>query len=117
MSRPIHIVSTSLILAAAALGGCSNYGTAPAASSGAAGTPSASAPPTPPATGQCTAQPAQGAVGQNSTSTVVETARARSGAQIARILRPGQMITKEFNAQRLNLEVDATGRIVAVNCG
>ncbi len=32
-------------------------------------------------------------------------------------LRPGQIITKEFNAQRLNLEVDANGRIVAVRCG
>ncbi|HNM41681.1 MAG TPA: I78 family peptidase inhibitor, partial [Giesbergeria sp.] len=29
----------------------------------------------------------------------------------------GQMVTKEFDAQRLNLEVDANGRIVAVRCG
>jgi hypothetical protein len=36
---------------------------------------------------------------------------------MARILRPGQMITKEFNAQRLILEVDGSGRIVAVRCG
>ncbi len=36
---------------------------------------------------------------------------------MARILRPGQMVTKEYNAQRLNLEVDANGRIVAVRCG
>jgi len=27
------------------------------------------------------------------------------------------MTTKEFNAERLNLEVDATGRILAVRCG
>ena len=54
---------------------------------------------------------------QNSTASVVELARVRSGAQMARVLRPGQIITKEFNAQRLNLEVDANGRIVAVRCG
>ena len=48
---------------------------------------------------------------------VVEAARVQSGAMMARILRPGQMITKEFDAQRLNLEVDANGRIVAVRCG
>ena len=47
----------------------------------------------------------------------MESARARSGAQMARILRPGQMVTKEFNAQRLNLEVDGSGRIVAARCG
>ncbi|WP_119965541.1 I78 family peptidase inhibitor [Simplicispira lacusdiani] len=67
--------------------------------------------------GTCDAKPAQSAVGQNSTAKVVEAARVRSGAMIARILRPGQMITKEFDAQRLNLEVDANGRIVAVRCG
>lgn len=65
----------------------------------------------------CNAQPAQFAVGQSSTANVMESARARSGAQMARILRPGQITTKEFNAQRLNLEVDATGRIIAVRCG
>jgi len=67
--------------------------------------------------GTCDAKPAQSAVGQNSTAKVVEAARVRSGAMMARILRPGQMITKEFDAQRLNLEVDANGRIVAVRCG
>lgn len=67
--------------------------------------------------GTCDAGPAQSAVGQSSTAKVVEAARVRSGARMARILRPGQMITKEFDAQRLNLEVDANGRIVAVRCG
>lgn len=47
----------------------------------------------------------------------MESARARSGAQMARILRPGQMVTKEFDAQRRNLEVDGSGRIVAARCG
>lgn len=65
----------------------------------------------------CNAQPAQSVVGQNSTATVVEAARARSGARLARILRPGQIITKEFDTQRLNLDVDANGRILAVRCG
>ncbi|MBU0891762.1 MAG: proteinase inhibitor I78 [Gammaproteobacteria bacterium] len=92
--------------------GCTGYGQAPA--SPPASSPSATAPaPAAP----CNAQPAQSAVGQNSTASVMESARVRSGAQMARILRPGQMITKEFNAQRLNLEVDANGRILAVRCG
>lgn len=90
--------------------GCANHGQTAAPS----GSPAAAAPS---ATGLCNAQPAQSAVGQNSTASVMESARVRSGAQMARILRPGQMITKEFDAQRLNLEVDGNGRILAVRCG
>ncbi|MBV7431019.1 proteinase inhibitor I78 [Acidovorax sp. sif1233] len=101
---------------AAAMTGCSGYGQTPAPSSS-SGSGSATPPPAAPPAAVCNAQPAQFAVGQNSTSSVMESARARSGAQLARILRPGQMITKEFDAQRLNLEVDANGRIIAVRCG
>ena len=92
--------------------GCAGYGQAPASTP--ASSPGATAPPP---SAPCNAQPAQSAVGQSSTASVMESARVRSGAQMARILRPGQMITKEFNAQRLNLEVDANGRILAVRCG
>lgn len=106
-----------------ALTGCAGYGQAPApgASSPAPATPPAASgvvvPEQPAMAPPCNAQPAQFAVGQNATATVMESARTRSGAQMARILRPGQIITKEFNAQRLNLEVDANGRILAVRCG
>ena len=56
-------------------------------------------------------------MGKNATAKVVEDARVRSGARLARVLRPGQMITKEFDGQRLNLEVDASSNIIAVRCG
>lgn len=108
------------VAAAAALVGCSGYGYGqqPGSASGGAGASSTSGPaPAAAPVVQCNAQPAQFAVGQNSTATVVESARARSGAQLARILRPGQIVTKEFDAQRLNLEVDSNGRILAVRCG
>ena len=67
--------------------------------------------------GACNAASAQSVVGQNTTATVMEAARLRSGARMVRILRPGQITTKEFDAQRLNLEVNAAGRIIAVRCG
>ena len=67
--------------------------------------------------GTCDAAPAQSFVGQNTTAKLMEAARVRSGALMVRVLRPGQMITKEFDAQRVNLEVNAAGRIVAVRCG
>ena len=113
MSRYTATLSLATVTAVIAMTACSGYGTAPGASSS---TPPAASTP-PPAMSQCNAQPAQFAVGQNSTSSVMESARARSGAQMARILRPGQMITKEFDAQRLNLEVDGAGKIIAVRCG
>ena len=102
------------LCAAAALAGRAGYGQSPSpsSSSSAAGSAPASAPAAP-----CNAQAAQFAVGQNSTASVMESARVRSGAQMARILRPGQIITKEFDAQRLNLEVDGNGRIIAARCG
>lgn len=101
------------LVAAALVAGCASPSPSPAPAPS-AGSP---APAEPAPGGLCNAQPAQSVVGQNSTASVVESARLRSGAQIARILRPGQIITKEFNAQRLNLEVDANGRILAVRCG
>ncbi len=107
LSLPARLLAA---VALAALAGCSGYGQAPTGSAATEAAP-------PPAAAQCNAQAAQFAVGQNSTASVMESARARSGAHMARILRPGQVTTMEFNAQRLNLEVDAGGRIVAARCG
>lgn len=72
---------------------------------------------TAPVGGICDAQLAQGMVGQSSTARVVEEARIQSGAHLARVLRPGQIMTKEYDVQRLNLEVDGSGRVIAVRCG
>lgn len=66
---------------------------------------------------RCNPTGAQWAVGKSNTESNVNEARKRSGAYMARVLRPGQPTTREFNAERLNLEVDATGRIVAARCG
>lgn len=92
----------------------------------ATGTPGVQAPATPPAPqwqtpgprgGTCNAAPAQSAIGQQSTGAVIEKARVASGAAMARVLRPNQPTTLEFNHDRLNVVVDAAGRITAVRCG
>jgi hypothetical protein len=56
-------------------------------------------------------------VGKDSTASVIEAARVQSGAHMARVLRPNQIITKEFNVERLNLQVNDSGRITGVHCG
>lgn len=66
--------------------------------------------------GTCNAAPAQGFIGQAGTATVTEKARVASGAAMARVLRPNQATTREFNPERLNLLVDDKGRITAVTC-
>lgn len=66
---------------------------------------------------KCDQTAAQWAVGKTNTENTIKEARKRSGAYMARVLRPGQPTTREFNVERLNLEVDATGRILKAFCG
>lgn len=44
-------------------------------------------------------------------------ARRVSRARVVRVLRPGQIVTMEFRADRLNLDVDARGIITGARCG
>lgn len=80
------------------------------------GTPAAEQAPAPSA-GRCNAAPAQFAVGRNANAVLENEARTRAGARTARVLRPNQLVTMEFNAERLNLTVDESGRVTRVSCG
>ena len=71
----------------------------------------------PGSTAGCNAEAAQSAVGKQATAEVVEQARKDAGAQVARTLKPGQMVTMEFDASRLTIEVDAAGKVASVRCG
>ncbi len=71
----------------------------------------------PAAGGVCDAAPAQSAVGQWPSAALLESARMRAGARTARFIAHDQMTTREFNQQRLNLLLDAAGRVERVNCG
>ena len=48
---------------------------------------------------------------------LLEQARKASGAQIARVLKPTDMITLEYRSERLNLNADDKGVVTRVNCG
>jgi len=72
---------------------------------------------TAPAGNICNTQGAQWAVGKSATAKVLEEARVRAGARMARVLHPGQPATMEFDAQRLNLMIDAGGKVKSANCG
>lgn len=92
----------------ALLAGCSQLG--PATASRPIGASTA------PVGGTCDAQGAQWAVGKSGTARVVEEARVRAGARMARVVYPGQA-GQAVDAQRLSLEVDGSGKITAARCG
>ena len=100
------MTARTLLLAATllALGAC--------AATPAPETPAATAPP-----GSCAASKAQFAVGREPGLAVQDQARERSGARTVRTLRPGQIVTMEYSGDRLNLELDASGKITRVRCG
>lgn len=74
-------------------------------------------PPLPPETGACNAAPAQGLVGRQASPALMQEAQRLAGAGAVRWLRPGQVVTMEYRADRLNLHVDAQNRIERVVCG
>ena len=76
------------------------------------------APPPPQLTpAACDEAAAQFAVGQVASAALAEQVRQRAGAQRVRTVRPGDMITMEFDPGRLNLELDAAGKVARVRCG
>jgi hypothetical protein len=71
----------------------------------------------PPGAMQCHADGARFTLGQAVTPQLAEQARERSGARRVRVIRPGDMVTLEFDPGRLNIELDAAGRVRQVRCG
>jgi hypothetical protein len=73
--------------------------------------------PQPPTVGGCNAAAAQFAVGMPGSVQLAGRAMQAAGAQRFRWLRPGEVVTMEYDASRLNLELDASGKVIRVRCG
>jgi hypothetical protein len=74
--------------------------------------------PTPmPAAPTCNAEAAKSAIGKTADDATVERARTAAGGHTVRVLKPGQIITKEYMDGRVNLHVDEKNVIVDVGCG
>jgi hypothetical protein len=65
----------------------------------------------------CDAEAVQRFVGEAYTPELGEQARVAAGAAVARALRPGEVVTMEYRADRLSLTLDESGRIVRAACG
>jgi hypothetical protein len=66
---------------------------------------------------RCKAAGARAELGKTVDDAVSDSARASAGALRARIIKPGDAVTQDIDPQRLNIEVDDTGRIRRLRCG
>ncbi|WP_323160826.1 I78 family peptidase inhibitor [Pseudomonas fluorescens] len=104
---PLKFASLGALMAAAMLAGCSTT------SSESAKDPVASDA----GHGRCEAKAAEFAIGKRASPELLEQARAKSGAQNARFLKPTDMITLEYRSDRLNLNTDNNLVVTRANCG
>jgi hypothetical protein len=79
----------------------------------------APAPPssTDPSPASCNHEPAQVMLGQPATPANVERARTLAGARIARVIKPGMMVTMEYIEGRLNIYVDEKDLMTQIRRG
>lgn len=108
---PWKLSSVGLVVAVSLLAGCSSTAESPAQeSSGQVSSGQASS-------GRCEASGAQFAVGQQASAALLAQARSKAGAQDARFISPNDVLTLEYRSERVNLNTDANGKVVRVNCG
>ena len=65
----------------------------------------------------CRADRVQNIVRRVRSEALAQRARRRAGAATVRFLSPGQVVTMEYRADRLNLALDIRGRVARVSCG
>lgn len=66
---------------------------------------------------ECSANGLEKLIGQKRGERVAARAKRLSGANAVRWLEPGAVVTMEFRADRLNLNLDKNGRITSARCG
>jgi hypothetical protein len=64
----------------------------------------------------CSADSAKGFIGKPGDGNA-DRARVAADADAVRVIRPGQAVTMDYRAERLNLKLDAKGIVTAVTCG
>jgi hypothetical protein len=65
----------------------------------------------------CDAQPVQNLIGTKLTSSVEAQIRQASTSSKTRVLKPGEVMTMEYDPKRINLILDQQGALTALRCG
>ena len=74
-------------------------------------------PAAPPIAGACNAEAAQAWIGKPATEANVQAAFKATGAKSLRSLKPGDAMTMDYRADRVNVVQDANGAIEKISCG
>jgi len=69
------------------------------------------------AAGACNAEAVTWAVGQPADQEVMRRVWRESGAGLIRPIAPGQAVTRDFRADRVNVHIDRDNKITSVGCG
>lgn len=77
----------------------------------------ADAGPAPAGDGTCQAEAPKAVIGRQASAEVVQEAKRLSGARDVRQIGPDTIVTMDFRPDRLNLELDAAGKVTGVRCG
>ncbi len=111
---PWKYASSGLVLAVALLAGCSSTSESSSQpEESVASSPASSAG----GYARCDAAAVQFAVGKPASAALLDQAKAKAGAQTARVLGPNDIVTLEYRSDRLNLNTDDSGKVNRVNCG
>jgi hypothetical protein len=65
----------------------------------------------------CDAQPVQNLIGTRLTPDVESKIRQASSSSKTRVLKPGEVMTMEYDPRRINLILDQQGALSALRCG
>jgi hypothetical protein len=64
----------------------------------------------------CQADKGQWAIGQIADEALVAKVKADTTSERVRVIRPGMAVTMDYREDRVNLDVDADNRVLAVRC-
>ncbi len=115
MASPLRFpLALSVLLAATA---CATPATEAGASSATAPvTADATSPAAEEPTMTCQADKGQWAIGQIADEALVAKVQADTTSDRVRVIRPGMAVTMDYREDRVNLDVDADNRVLAVRC-
>ena len=65
----------------------------------------------------CNADNASHVTGKRISPELEQEAKRSSGAGMLRVIRPGQMVTKDYRSERLNLQLNDHDTVVRAYCG
>lgn len=101
----------------ALLAGCAAGAPGSSSSSSSTGSPGSSGGGLASVSGECDASGVQSYLNRNWSDSLDSTLRSASGSRVLRVVRPGQVMTMEFNPYRLNAVLNPQGKIDSLHCG